>query len=101
MPPPISQFAVRAVGFPGFPASELVRDRAPSSARKPRGIGSKKTRSSEVRDALSKDLETLSRHYTERAQRIYTRIDEGIDHTAMQLSLLAAFAVHAGGCRRC
>jgi methyl-accepting chemotaxis protein len=42
---------------------------------------------------LGKTLEALSRHYTERAQRIYTQIDEGISHTAMLLSLLAAFAV--------
>jgi methyl-accepting chemotaxis protein len=86
-----SQFAVRLSDFQES-ASEIGRvatEFGPQATRD----WVEKNKLFQVRDALSKDLETLSRHYTARAQRIYTRIDEGIDNTAMQLSLLAAFAV--------
>ena len=52
------------------------------------------------RTALSNDLEKLSQHYTDRARRIYTRIDEGIDRTAVLLTALAALRRHAGDRRR-
>jgi methyl-accepting chemotaxis protein len=45
------------------------------------------------RDALSKTMENLGQKYSDRAQRIYTELDEGIDRTALLLSLLAGFAV--------
>ena len=86
-----SQFAVRLTDFQES-ASDIVRvatEFGPQATRD----WVEKNNIFQARDALSKDLEALGRHYTERAQRIYTRIDEGIDNTAMQLSLLAAFAV--------
>jgi len=46
-----------------------------------------------VRKALNQDLEKLAKLYANRASRIYTQIDSGIDETAMWLSVLAAFAV--------
>jgi methyl-accepting chemotaxis protein len=86
-----SQFAVRIAEFLDS-ASELTRvtnESGPQAARD----WVEKNRAFRVRDALSKDLEKLSQHYTERARRIYSRIDEGIDKTAVLLTLLAAFAV--------
>ncbi|HET9715918.1 MAG TPA: methyl-accepting chemotaxis protein [Pseudolabrys sp.] len=47
----------------------------------------------EIRKTLSTDLEKLSQHYADRASRIYTQIDEGIDHAALQLSILACIAI--------
>jgi methyl-accepting chemotaxis protein len=47
----------------------------------------------QARDALNKELETLGRHYSDYARRLYTVIDEGIDRTALWLSVLAGFAV--------
>jgi len=52
-----------------------------------------KNQPAEIRAALSKDLATLSQHYTDRANQIYTQIDQGIDHTALLLSVLACSAV--------
>ena len=86
-----SQFAVRLSSFQAFASelSRIVKESSSDAARK----WAEESQVFQVRDALSKDLETLVRHYTERAQRIYTQIDEGIDETALLLSLLAAFAV--------
>ncbi len=50
-----------------------------------------------VRKALNKDLETLTKLYANRATRVYTEIDNGIDRTVMWLSLLACFAVLLAG----
>ncbi len=86
-----SQFAVRIAAFQEF-APELAgvaKDSGPQAARE----WADKNYPSDVRDALSQDLEKLSQHYTDRAQRIYARIDAGIDRTAMLLSVLAGFAV--------
>ena len=47
----------------------------------------------DVRDGLSQDLEKLGQNYSNNAVRIYTRIDKGINHTAILLSVLAALAV--------
>ncbi len=86
-----SQFAVRISEFQNF-TSELVsiaNKSGPQAARE----WADKNQSAQVRAALSKDLEKLSQHYTDRARRIYTRIDEGIDRTAALLTALAVFAV--------
>jgi methyl-accepting chemotaxis protein len=86
-----SQFAVRLSDFQES-ATDIVRvatEFGPQATRD----WVEKNNIFQVRDALSKDLATLGRHYTERAQRIYTSIEQGIDSTAMQLSLLAGFAV--------
>ena len=53
-----------------------------------------------VRKALSQDLEKLSQHYTDRASRIYTRIDAGIDQTAMLAERARRVRRHAGDRRR-
>jgi methyl-accepting chemotaxis protein len=52
-----------------------------------------KNRLAEIRAALSKDLASLSQHYTDRASQIYTQIDRGIDSTALLLTVLACSAV--------
>jgi methyl-accepting chemotaxis protein len=86
-----SQFAVRISDFQNF-TSELVsiaNKSGPQAARE----WADKNQSVQFRAALSKDLETLSQHYTDRARRIYTRIDEGIGQTAALLTALAVLAV--------
>jgi methyl-accepting chemotaxis protein len=52
-----------------------------------------KNQPTEIRAALSKDLASLSQHYTDRASQIYTQIDRGIDSTALLLTVLACSAV--------
>jgi len=47
----------------------------------------------DVRGALTGDLEKLDRRYSARASSILAKLNEDIDHTAMLLGLLAAFAV--------
>ena len=77
-----SQFAVRISEFQAF-VPELARiatESGPQAAR----IWSDKNHPAQARDALNKDLETLSQHYTDRAQRIYTVLDQGIDNTAIE-----------------
>ena len=86
-----SQFAVRISWFQSF-ATELARvatDSGPQAAR----VWSESNFPSDVRDGLSQDLENLGKNYADRAAQIYSRIDEGIDRTAILLSLLAGFAV--------
>jgi methyl-accepting chemotaxis protein len=46
-----------------------------------------------VRKALNEDLEALGKLYAQRSERIYSRIDQGIDRTAWLVSLIAAIAV--------
>jgi methyl-accepting chemotaxis protein len=86
-----SQFAVRLSDFQDF-ASDLVRitkESGPQAALR----YANQANAVDMRNALTKDLEMLGRHYNQDAQRIYKQIDEGIDGTAMWLSLLAGFAV--------
>jgi len=52
-----------------------------------------KNRPVQVREQLSKDLEKLSQRYRDRAGRLYASLDQGIDQTALWLSVLAGFAV--------
>lgn len=86
-----SEFAVRIAEFQNFAPglASVAKDDGPDMARE----WAEKNYPSDVRDALSQDLEKLSRLYSARAARTYTRIDKGIDSTAILLSLLAAFAV--------
>jgi methyl-accepting chemotaxis protein len=86
-----SRFTVRISDFQKF-APELARiakDSGPQATRE----WAEKNKPTEFRDALSRDLQKLSQLYTDRARRIYTLIDEGIDRTAMLLTALAALAV--------
>ena len=86
-----SQFAVRISEFQNFAPdlAEVAMKSGPQAARE----WSKLHYPSDVRDALSQDLEKLSKLYTDRARRIYTRIGEAIDTTAIWLSALAGFAI--------
>ena len=86
-----SQFAVRIAAFQDF-ASELARIAAESGSQAAREWADKNY-PADVRDALSQDLAKLGQHYSDRAARIYTRIDQGIGYAAILLSVLAAFAV--------
>jgi len=86
-----SQFAVRIAAFQEF-APELA-DIAKNSGPQAAHEWADRNYPADVRDALSQDLEKLSKHYTDRAQSIYARIDAGIDQTAVLMSVLAALAV--------
>ena len=86
-----SQFAVRLSAFQVF-VSELAQtatDSGPIVARE----WADKNYPADVRAALTQDLAKLGKHYSDRAARIYKVIDEGIDRTAILMSLFAAFAV--------
>ena len=86
-----SNFAVRITGYQDalYKLAPLAKQSGPQAARE----WAEKNLPTQVRAELSKDLENLSQHYSDRASQIYTRIDEGIDRTAMLLSVLACFAV--------
>ena len=86
-----SNFAVRITGYQDalYKLAPLAKQSGPQAARE----WAEKNLPTQVRAELSKDLEKLSQHYSDRASQIYTRIDEGIDRTAMLLSVLACFAV--------
>ncbi len=86
-----SQFAVRINGYQDslYALAPVAKQSGPQAARE----WAEKNQPAAIRAALSKDLETLSQHYTDTASQIYTRIEEGIDHTAMLLTVLACLAV--------
>src|SRR5262249_23667503 len=67
----------------------IAKQSGPQAARE----WAEKNRPGEIRAALSKDLAALSQHYSDTASQIYTQIDEGIDHTALLLTVLACIAV--------
>jgi methyl-accepting chemotaxis protein len=46
-----------------------------------------------VRSALNKDIDTLAKVYAQRAQRIYTEIDQAIGATAMMMGVFGTIAV--------
>jgi methyl-accepting chemotaxis protein len=50
-----------------------------------------------VRTALNKDLESLSALYAAQSRDIYTRLDSGIDMTALMMTLLGTIAVLLSG----
>jgi methyl-accepting chemotaxis protein len=86
-----SQFAVRINEYQDslYALAPVAKKSGPQAARE----WAEKNQSPAIRSVLSKDLETLSQHYTDTASQIYTQIDEGIDHTAMLLTVLACIAV--------
>jgi methyl-accepting chemotaxis protein len=86
-----SNFAVRINGYQDslYALVPVAKQSGVQAARE----WAAKNQPTEVRAALSKDLATLSQHYSDTASQIYTQIDEGIDHTAMLLTVLACIAV--------
>ncbi|HKS86247.1 MAG TPA: HAMP domain-containing methyl-accepting chemotaxis protein [Pseudolabrys sp.] len=86
-----SNFAVRINGFQDdlYKLVAVARQSGPQAARE----WANKNLPGETRAALTKDLEALSQHYSDVASQIYTQIDEGIDHTALLLTILACVAV--------
>jgi methyl-accepting chemotaxis protein len=88
---PFDQFSKRIAKFIEF-RKELARLGTEVSPAAGRVWGDNDANRS-VRKALNKDLETLTKLYAQRATRVYTEIDTGIDKTAMWLTLLAGFAV--------
>ncbi len=54
---------------------------------------SEKNRLEDKRAALTHAVERLGQHYTDSAQRLYGEINAGIDHTAIELSVLAVIAI--------
>ena len=86
-----SNFAVRINGYQDslYALAPVAKQSGAQAARD----WSDKNQPAEIRSALSKDLATLSRHYSDTASKIYTQIDEGIDHTALLLTVLACIAV--------
>ena len=86
-----SQFAVRISAFQNF-APELARiaeESGPEAAR----AWAESNFPSDTRNELTRDLDALSRHYATRASQIYVQIGNGIDRTAMMLSLLAGLSI--------
>jgi methyl-accepting chemotaxis protein len=69
--------------------ARVASEQGPEAAR----AWAEKNNLAQRRDALSKSMENLSQKYSDRAQQIYMQIDEGIDRTALLLSLLAGCAV--------
>ena len=86
-----SRFTVRISDFQRY-APELARiakELGPAAARDWAATNNP----TEFRDELSHDLQALSEHYTRRARRIYTILDQGISRTALWLTVFAGFAV--------
>ena len=86
-----SNFAVRINDYQDslYKLAPIAKQSGPQAARE----WADKNQSAEIRAVLSKDLAALSQHYTDRAGRIYTQIDRGIDSTALLLTVLACSAV--------
>jgi methyl-accepting chemotaxis protein len=85
------EFCIRLSAFQNF-APELVRiaeEAGPKAARE----WAENNFPSDTRNELTRDLETLSRHYADRARQTYARIESGIDQAAVLLSILAGLAV--------
>jgi methyl-accepting chemotaxis protein len=86
-----SNFAVRLNDYQDslYKLAPLAKQSGAQTARE----WADKNQPAEIRAVLSKDLSALSQHYTDRASQIYTQIDQGIDRTALLLSVLACSAV--------
>jgi methyl-accepting chemotaxis protein len=86
-----SNFAVRINGYQDslYALAPIAKKSGPKAARE----WADKNQAGEIRAVLSKDLAALSEHYSDTASQIYTQIDEGIDHTALLLTVLAGIAV--------
>jgi hypothetical protein len=72
-----------------YKLAPIAKQSGPKAARE----WATKNQPVEIRDALSKDLVALSQHHNDTASKIYTRIDKGIDDTALLLSVLACSAI--------
>src|SRR6185437_5726955 len=92
---PFAAFSKRIAQFIEF-RKELARLGTEVSAAAGREWGDNDANRS-VRKALNKDLETLTKLYANRAARVYSEIDAGIDKTAMWVTLLAGFAILLAG----
>jgi methyl-accepting chemotaxis protein len=86
-----AQFSQRIATFIEF-RNELARLGTVVSSAAGREWGDNDANRS-VRKALNTDLEKLTGIYSNRATRVYSEIDAGIDKTAAWLSVLAALAV--------
>jgi methyl-accepting chemotaxis protein len=86
-----SDFAVRIAGYQEFPSqlAQIASRDGPQAAL----AWSMVNDVPEIRDALADDLSKLSAIYAHNAEQIYTRINEGIDHTAAVMSIFAGLAV--------
>jgi methyl-accepting chemotaxis protein len=86
-----SNFAVRINGYQDsmYALAPIAKKSGAQAARE----WANKNQPAHVHAELSKDLAALSWHYSDTASQIYTQIDEGIDHTALMLSILACIAV--------
>ena len=86
-----SNFAVRINDYQDslYKLAPIAKQSGTQAARE----WAEKNQPAEIRAVLSKDLAALSQHYTDRAGRIYTQIDRGIDSTALLLTVLACSAV--------
>jgi methyl-accepting chemotaxis protein len=69
--------------------AQIARDNGPKAARAWLATNNP----AQLRDALGKKLASLSERYSDRAQRLYTRIDETIARTATMFTLLGGLAV--------
>src|SRR5262245_10274956 len=74
-----SDFAVRLNGYQDalYKLAPMAKQSGPQAARE----SAETNLPPQVRVELSKDLERLSQHYSDRASQIYNRIEEGIDRT--------------------
>jgi methyl-accepting chemotaxis protein len=85
------EFSIRISDFQNF-APELARIATESGPGEARGWAEKNF-PTDTRNQLTRDLETLSRHYADRAAQTYTQMSDSIARTGLLLSVLAAFAV--------
>jgi methyl-accepting chemotaxis protein len=86
-----SEFSVRLSAFQNF-APELTRianESGPQAARS----WAEKNFPADFHNTLTHDLKALDKHYVERAGHLYKQVNDGIDNTALLLSVLCAFAV--------
>jgi methyl-accepting chemotaxis protein len=85
-----SEFSIRISAFQNF-APELARiaqESGPGAARD----WAEKNFPSDTRNQLTHDLETLTRHYADRAAQVYGKINDGIARAAAMLSVLVVLA---------
>ncbi len=92
---PFEGFAKRIQQFQDF-RRELVRRGIEISPAAGREWGDNDANRS-VRKALNKDIEALAELYAKRSQRVYAAIDNGIDRSALLISLIAAAALLLAG----
>jgi methyl-accepting chemotaxis protein len=86
-----SEFSVRLSAFQNF-APELARIASVSGPQAARSWAEKNF-PAEFRNTLTRDLKALDKQYVERAGQLYGQINDGIDNTALLLSVLSGVAV--------